>query len=262
MDRRKRWLYGLIGALALLPTMGRTHPAAIGYSLRYQAGTRVHLITVNLNDKDVKVVPLLAQGGLGRAESFRSIVSRARPDAAITGTYFGTRGLVPVGDLVVDGTFVHLGRAGTGLAITRDNTACLIPRQQGRQSSWADYETVICSGPSLVRGGRIVLDPKAEGFTSGAHFRLASRTAVGITAHNKLLLAAVSKPIHLGRMARIMKELGAVEAISLDGGSSAALSYGNSVIIPPARRLTHVLAVYSTRSKYHQVMTPRTTTAG
>jgi len=259
---RRAWLWWAVGACLLLPKVVGAHSSSVSYALRYQAGSRVHVITVNLNDKDVKVVPLLARGGLGRSEAFGGMIARTMPDAAITGTYFGTQCLVPVGDLVVDGNLIHMGRVGTGLAITPSNNALIVPRFQGRQNRWADYEAVICGGPSLVRDGKIVLDPRAEGFRDGGHFRQAARTAVGITRYNKLLLAAVSKPIHLGRMARIMKELGAVQALSLDGGSSAALSYQASIIVPPARRLTHVLAVYSSRARYEQVMHPRGAPAG
>jgi len=262
MLRRSALAGWVLVAALLLPAAALGHPSSVGYTLRWVASTKAHVVTVNLNDPDVKVAAVIAAGGLGRSETFRSIVNRSRPDAAITGTYFGTRCLIPVGDLVVDGTFVHLGRAGSGLAITRDNRAEIIPRQQGRLNGWSDYETVICGGPTLVRGGKVVLDPRAEGFTSGAHFRTASRTAVGITAWNKLLLVSVAKPIHLGRMAKAMKALGAKEAISLDGGSSTALAYGQKVIVSPARRLTHVLAIYASRTRYEQVMGLKSQTAG
>ncbi len=248
------WVVGAAVTLLLLPITGWAQASSIGYEIRWVANTRANVITANLNDKQIKVAAVLARGGVGRSESFRSMVGRARPDAAITGTFFGTTCLIPTGDLVVDGSFLHLGRAGTGLAITPDNAALLVPRQVGRKTDWAGYDTVICGGPSLVRGGKIAVDPRAEGFTSGAHFSLAPRTAVGITKYNKLLLVAVGKGIHLSRMAKVMKELGAVEAISLDGGTSTALSYGPSLIFNPGRRLTNVLAVYATHEKYAKAM--------
>jgi hypothetical protein len=68
---------------------------------------------------------------------------------------------------------------------------------------------------------------------------------VGLRANNKLLMVAVTRPVTLSRLARLMKALGAVDALALDGGTSAALYYKGKTIVRPGRSLTNILAVYS-----------------
>ena len=57
-----------------------------------RAGVRASVITVNLNDDSVKVSVALPRHGVGSRETFRSLLHRVRPGAAVTGTYFGHAG--------------------------------------------------------------------------------------------------------------------------------------------------------------------------
>jgi len=226
------------------------HPGSVGYECRRVAGTAAHVVTVNLNDRSVEVTLVLPRGGIGSAESFSSMIHRSQPDAAITGTFFGVKGLLPIGNLVSEGQLLYPVATGTTLAITRDNRALLLPTKADQELDWSQYRTAIFAGPTLVRNGKYAVAPWAEGFTDPGHYRRARRTAAAITAHNKLLLVAVSRPISLSRMAKIMKGLGARDAVALDGGTSAALYYRGGAIVHPGRRLTNIIAVYASgRSK-------------
>lgn len=222
------------------------HPGAVGYEHRRVAGVRAHVITVNLNDREVEVTLVLARDGIGKAESFASMIHRTRPDAAITGTFFGVKGLLPIGNLVRDGQLLYPAATGTTLAITRDNQALLVTTRADQPCDWSQYATALFTGPTLVREGKYAVAPWAEGFKDPGHYRRARRTAVGITSNNKLLLVAVASPISLTRMAAVMKALGARHAVGLDGGTSAALHYRGSTLVRPGRRLTNVIAVYAT----------------
>jgi len=221
---------------------------SVFYEQRHVYGVTAHLVTVNLNDPYIRVTVNLSRGGIGSSETMKSFVSRLQPAAAITGTFFDTRTLVPVGDIVARGRLVYAGPAGTGFAVTPGNTVDLKPRQYGRSVDWSDYRTVLCTGPTLLSRGRNALYPIAEGYRDSSLFALRPRTAVGVTRHNKMLLVAVNKPIYLRDMRNIMKHLGAVDAVGLDGGSSSALYAHGKTIVKPGRRLTNLLAVYRTRT--------------
>jgi len=221
------------------------HPNSIGYEYRQVAGVYVHAVTVDLNDRDVAVTLVLARDGIGSAEAFPSMIARTTPDVAITGTFFGVKCLLPIGNLVLDGELLCPVATGTTLAITRDNDLLLLPTRVGQELDWGRYSAAIFTGPTLMRQGRYAVAPWAEGFNDPGHYRPARRTAVGIRPNNKLLLAAVSRRVTLTRMAAIMKALGARDAFALDGGTSAALHYRGSTIIRPGRPLTHIIAVYA-----------------
>jgi exopolysaccharide biosynthesis protein len=249
MGMKARKLTGVLmmAMLALLAagTASCAHPRSVGYECKRIAGVWAHVVTVDLNDPAVEVTLVLSRNGIGSAEPFSDMVHRSRPDAAITGTFFGVKGLLPIGNLVRDGQLLYPAATGTTLAITRDNRAVLLHTKADQELDWSQYATALFAGPTLVRDGKYAVAPRAQGFTDPGHYRLARRTAAGIRANNKLLLVAVSSHITLTRMARVMKALGARDAVSLDGGSSAAMHYRGSTLVRPARRLTNLIAVYA-----------------
>jgi exopolysaccharide biosynthesis protein len=233
----------LIILAAVVPAAA--NPRSVGYECKWAAGVGAHVITVDLNDPQVEVTLVVARNGIGTAESFSSMIHRTKPDAAITGTFFGVKCLLPIGNLVRDGQLLYPMATGTTLAITRDNHAVLVPTKADQELDWTQYPTAIFAGPTLLKNGKYAVAPWAEGFTDPGHYRLARRTAVGIRPNNKLILVAVSRSISLTRMASIMKALGARDAVALDGGSSAAMHYRGSTIVRPSRSLTNVIAVYA-----------------
>lgn len=95
---------------------------------------------------------------------------------------------------------------------------------------WSSIDNVMGGGPYLVRNGVISVDWQAAGFKSSFANNRHPRTAVGRTAAGDVWWVTVdgrsgiSPGATLGEMARIMKRLGCVEAINLDGGGSTTLS--------------------------------------
>ena len=245
----------MIAMLALLAAAPRSyaHPKSVGYECERVAGVWAHVVTVDLNDPALEVTLVLPRGGIGSAEPFSDMIHRSRPDAAITGTFFGVKGLLPIGNLVRDGQLLYPAATGTTLAITRDNRAVLLHTKADQDLDWSQYATALFAGPTLVREGKYAVAPWAQGFTDPGHYRLARRTAAGIKSNNKLLFVAVSSRISLTRMAKVMKALGARDAVSLDGGSSAALHYRGSTLVRPARRLTNLIAVYANGRPKHVI---------
>jgi exopolysaccharide biosynthesis protein len=218
--------------------------SSIAYNLHRINGVPAHVVTVNLNDPRVRVTVKTSQNGIGTAETYRSFIRRTQPAAAITGTFFSTSTLLPVGDIVIRGLQRHSGPAGTAFCITPENGVVFQPRQWGRTYDWSAYDTVLSTGPTLIRDGRIVLSPRDEGYRDPSLFTQRPRTAIGHTKHNKLLMVAVNRPIYLGDMARILRSLGAVDAVGLDGGSSSALYHMGRTYVQPQRSLTNLLVVY------------------
>jgi hypothetical protein len=236
-------------ALAMVPWTPAS-PRSMRYQKRRAAGVPVHLITVNLNDPNMKVAVALARGGLGRRESFPGMLRRTRPAAALTGTFFSVRDAWPTGDIVIGGHCVYTGCIGTAVAITPQNGVRFVPTRRGKPRHWHDYETVLGGGPRLLTRGRITLAPRAEGFRDRSLYARRPRTAVGVTRQGKLLLVSVRRSIYLRRLARIMRALGASDAVAMDGGGSTAMFYRGRFVSRPARQLTNVLVVYESSRAY------------
>ena len=212
--------------------------------------TPVHVVYVDLNDPDVKVTVAIAKRGRGSSEPASSIVSRTRPTAAITGTFFDTRTLIPTGDILICGTRIHSGCVGSALRITQDNKASIAPFKFRRSQKDGDFETILQAGPTLVSDGVIALNPRAEGFRDPRLFTATRKTAVGVTPSNKLILLAVNKPISMRGLAKIIHRLGATQAILLDGGSSTAMYARGRFVSRPLRKLTNLLLVYERAESY------------
>lgn len=209
-----------------------------------------NVVYVNTASPNVHVTAALARKGTGSSERFSSMVKRLQPAAAITGTFFCTKSLQPTGDIVIEGKRMHAGSVGTGFCVMDDGHVEFKRLKDGRTSDWQGCRTVICAGPTLVRGGKIALAPKSEGFKDPGIFMRKRRTAVGLTEQGKLLLVSVDKPIHLSELAGLMLHLGATDALDLDGGSSTALYCQGKTVSSPGRTLTNLLVVYESPAQY------------
>ena len=215
-----------------------------GIEFRKPAGVPCRVVRVNLADPRVRVTVEVAQGFPNRAESFSSLIARARPTAAINGSFFSKTDLRPIGDIVVQGELVHRGWMGTALAITRDNQAVIRRVNRGHAENWTGYETVLACGPKLVSAGRVDLLVDEEGFHDPHVLASTPRTGVGLTAAQELLLVQTLSPVDLPRWAEAMKALGCVDAMNLDAGASMAMYYRGRMLRSPGRALTNVLLVY------------------
>jgi hypothetical protein len=233
----------LAGAL-LLFSAGLCSADSVSYARRSVAGVALHVVTVDLNDPRVIVAPALARGGSGRAESFPSFIARLQPVAAINGTFFSKTSLRPVGDIVAGGKLIHFGGMGTAVAFASAGVD-VIRLPHSRRVDWQSYRAALAAGPLLVWDGFAKPAPGGEGFGDPHVFASAApRSALGITRSNKLLLVTTARGTSLGKLARAMRDLGAVYAVNLDGGSSVGLWYRGRALTAPRRNLTNVLCVY------------------
>lgn len=189
-----------------------------------------------------EVRAVLVDRKLARGESFRQLMKRFKPYAAINGTFYGDR-LEPLGDVVTDGKLVNKGRYPNAIAVTNDGKVEFV-RREGKRFDWSGYKSALAAGPRLIHEGKVHLDPLADGFTNMSLKIRAARSGVGITKTGSLLFVVAQKDVTLGEFAKIMVDLGAVEAMNLDGGPACALYQDGEIMVEPRLPMTNLLLVY------------------
>ena len=116
---------------------------------------------------------------------------------------------------------------------------------------WKDVNHIISGGPYLIKNGDIYVDMTAQklGSIGGRN----PRTAIGYTRDNHLIMLTAdgregsSIGLTLVELANLMKELGCVNAMNLDGGGSTVMFVKGQVVNKPAIQggipLSHTLTV-------------------
>jgi uncharacterized protein YigE (DUF2233 family) len=209
-------------------------------------GFHVKIVRVNLENPSIRIKAILPKHNKGA--NFDAMVAGSKAVAMINGGYFNTATFAPAGDLVVNGRYVARGRLRTALGITPDNRAYLWvkPESLSRASrlDWSGFETLISSGPYILRRGLVQVTPKIEGYKDPAVWGRAARSAVGISSERKLFFVSTREKLNLWQLSKIMRALNAKEAIALDGGSSVGMAWKGKVLIHPKRRIAFSIAVY------------------
>jgi phosphodiester glycosidase len=121
----------------------------------------------------------------------------------------------------------------------------------GRPLELTGQTLVVGGGPRLLRTGRVAVTAKAEGFAppqSPAFYGTfvagrQPRTLAGVRADGKILLVTVdgrrpgwSVGMTLPEAARLMRSLGARDALNLDGGGSSTMTVRGEVVNRPSDR--------------------------
>jgi hypothetical protein len=113
---------------------------------------------------------------------------------------------------------------------------------------------LLCSGtPRLLRAGAVRIEAAQEGTVSARFLhRRRARTAIGIDRYQRLLLLVVeqngySAGVTIEELARLLRRLGAVEALNLDGGSSSALCIRGLGCFGSAHPVASALAIVRKR---------------
>ncbi|PZO35790.1 MAG: hypothetical protein DCF19_23080 [Pseudanabaena frigida] len=123
---------------------------------------------------------------------------------------------------------------------------------RGRQAfipdKFANFSNLIGAGPLLLKNGTLALDGKLEKFQAGFDTQAADRSAIATTKDKgKLLLTTVQAAPdgvapNLLQTAEVLKKLGAVDALNLDGGSSSTLFLGGNIL---NRSVTEIAPVHN-----------------
>jgi hypothetical protein len=100
---------------------------------------------------------------------------------------------------------------------------------------FAKYPYIMGAGPLLLLNRQVVLDGAAEQFSEAFNQQKASRSAIAINSEGELMFVAVHNRIggvgpSLLELAQILKNMGAVNALNLDGGSSTQIYLGGQII--------------------------------
>jgi hypothetical protein len=146
--------------------------------------------------------------------------------------------------------------AVAGATMRLDTT---VTDRTGRPVRFQHGDSVVNGGPQLVHNGQISVDPVRDGLVHddpalhlppsalGASWgytwfiRDNPRTGAGVDDHGRLLLVevdgrqpGVSQGLPIKQFADVLRSLGAVEAINLDGGGSSAVVVNGALVSSPS----------------------------
>lgn len=116
---------------------------------------------------------------------------------------------------------------------------------------WDNVNHIISGGPYLVKNGEVYVDINEERLTAIGGRN--PRTAIGYTKDNHLIMVAAdgregaSIGLTLHELAYLMKELGCINAMNLDGGGSTVMYVNGKIVNKPSVQggipLSHTLII-------------------
>jgi hypothetical protein len=134
----------------------------------------------------------------------------------------------------IDGYILVL-RSNRSAAATLTPGLTLQLESRSNPPDFQRYPQILGAGPLLIQNQQIVLDARAEGFSNAFAVQSAPRSAIAqrldgtllfVTAHNRLDGTSLT----LLDMAQLLRQMGAVHALNLDGGSSTTLYLGGRLL--------------------------------
>ncbi|MEV0586767.1 phosphodiester glycosidase family protein [Nonomuraea sp. NPDC050310] len=118
---------------------------------------------------------------------------------------------------------------------------------RGRRVPLTQDTTILQVGPTLVRDGQVSVNADADGilrdgtdqtFTYNWTVRANPRSMIGVDREGRLILAVVdgrqdgySEGLGIAQTAELMRRLGAVQALNLDGGGSSVMATAQGGIV-------------------------------
>jgi Phosphodiester glycosidase len=102
-------------------------------------------------------------------------------------------------------------------------------------AEFSSYPQIIGAGPLLVQNSQIVLDAKSEKFGDAFIAEKAIRSGICTTATDTLMITAIHNRAGgagptLAEHAQLLQQMGCVNALNLDGGSSTGLYLGGQLL--------------------------------
>lgn len=206
---------------------------------------------IDLSDENLK---LRSIGSNTIRETTKETYNRGNGILAINGGYFASNSSVSAiiqdGEVIAPGPSNEISRGAFGMkngvpeiawVNSREND---IPKKlaspdiHSASENW-DVSQAVGGGPILLKNGKINLTDKEEGF-KGSHLARHPRSAIGYKDKNTLIMMVVdgrqeaSAGVSLGELAQLMLDVGAKDAVNLDGGGSSAMVAANEVVNIPA----------------------------
>lgn len=130
------------------------------------------------------------------------------------------------------------GSAQEAFAGVRKGDPAVLAEDLGTE--WNDCPQILGAGPRLLENGRVNVTVAQEEFPDDIRYGRAPRSAVGVMKNGNFLLAVVdgrqesSHGLTLTEWAKLLQEMGAVDAINLDGGGSSELVVGGAIQNSPS----------------------------
>lgn len=234
-----------------VPIPPRVTRSAATYRQMTVQNIPLQVVQVDLRHRDVLVAPVLPSRGLnfGSGATVGALTQRSGAQALVNGSYFHPQTYAPAGDIVMQGRLLTWGRLPAALAITPDNRASITGNTTalfGRplDSSWAGMETVVASGPRIVYRGAVQTS-YSNVFQDPAVFGRAARSAVGLSSNRDLVFVSTHAKLTTVEMGRVMVALGVHDALLLDGGSSAGISFNGSILLNSIRKVSYGIGVFT-----------------
>lgn len=234
----------------LLPASVKVHET----SGKFEDGEPFRAVhaTVDLRDENLK---LRALGSHFHRQTTKETSRQHHGILAINGGYFSDKTSVSL--LVSDGHLISPGltpEVNRGAFVLREGKPQILwTRAPDERSAPMIYPSAsslengkkfhvsqaIGGGPVLIKEGAVEVTATEEGF-GGSHLLRHPRSAIGIKDEHTLLLMVVdgrqpsSAGVTLPELAGIMRSVGAVEAVNLDGGGSSVMVAADEVVNIPS----------------------------
>ena len=207
-------------------------------------------LIVDLKTPGVRLHPVLGKDYYGGYETVSSMAKRYGALAAINGDYFGW-GHGPEGLNLALGapTYLGWGRSAVNLSSQHEvNIDLAESLYNGWRAGTIDLFNCLGGGPIFMRNKQVIWNYTAttingEDFaTGGAWSSRQPWTAIGISSDgNQLVLAvvdgrqpALSRGVTPYEMGGLLVEMGASDAIKMDGGGSSEMVVNNQVLNSPS----------------------------
>jgi len=127
-------------------------------------------------------------------------------------------------------------------------------------SNWSDVIQSVSGGPTLIRDGKVLVDVQDEKFgKSFSSAKISRRTACGVTADKKMIIITVEGQHNIYSLAKLMLNLGCVDAMNLDGGGSTSMVVMGKTVTQnrsSQRRVAASLVVMNSDAAQALVKTP------
>jgi len=199
--------------------------------------TKAHIVTIN--PKEHPIAPALAKGDKMRRESVLTLAKRHGALAAVNGGFWKSNGS-PAGALKINGRWYGepvIPRAVIGWR--EEGKIVFIDRMQNKKG-WGLCDHIVGGAPLLVKNGMAVNDFQPERIKSFFLNWWHPRTAVGIRPNGDWVFVVIDGRtwgmlggMTIRELAQFMVQLGCVEALNLDGGSSSTLVIQDRVVNTP-----------------------------
>jgi len=146
-----------------------------------------------------------------------------------------------------NGYLIHYGPgiAGEAARVFQVGEKVAWKESYGNDVDWSHVGNLMGGGPLLVSGGAVVVNPQAEKFTDPKSYSpdyRATRTFVGVTPDNKLVMGTVSG-VNVYELANTVQALGVMHAVGMDAGATAGLWADGAYRTSPGREVPNAIIV-------------------